>query len=48
MRFGVAVNNLGGVTQPDLLVSLAQRVEALGYDSLWVSDHVVMPVEIES
>ena len=48
MQFGVAVNNLGGVTQSDLLVSLAQRVEALGYDSLWVSDHVVMPVEIES
>ena len=48
MQFGVAVNNLGGVTQPDLLVRLAQRVEELGYDSLWVSDHVVMPVKVES
>ena len=48
MQFGVTVNNLGGVTQPDLLIRLAQRIEELGYDSLWVSDHVVMPVKVES
>jgi probable F420-dependent oxidoreductase len=30
------------------LVTLARRVEALGYDSVWASDHVVVPFEIRS
>lgn len=30
------------------LVAFARRVEALGYDSLWVSDHVVIPWRIAS
>jgi probable F420-dependent oxidoreductase len=30
------------------LVLAARRIEALGYDSLWVSDHVVIPWEIRS
>ena len=30
------------------LIAFARRVEALGYDSLWVSDHVVIPWRIAS
>jgi probable F420-dependent oxidoreductase len=29
-------------------LAFAQRVEALGYDSIWVSDHVVIPYQIAS
>ena len=48
MEFGVALPNLGGMAPPDALVGLAQRVEELGFDSVWVSDHVVLPVKVES
>jgi len=30
------------------LVTLARRVEGLGYDSVWASDHVVVPFDIRS
>lgn len=30
------------------IIAFARRVEALGYDSLWVSDHVVIPWRIAS
>ena len=48
MEFGVALPNLGGMARPEDLVGLAQRVEELGFDSVWVSDHVVLPVKVES
>ena len=48
MEFGFTLPNLGGTAQPDALLQMAQRIEALGYDSLWVSDHVVIPNEVNS
>ena len=30
------------------LIAFAQRAEALGYDSVWVSDHVILPWRIAS
>ena len=48
MQFGVVLPNMGSIVRPDDLSRLAQRVEALAYDSLWVSDHVVLPLSIES
>jgi probable F420-dependent oxidoreductase len=43
MRFGVAVPNYRGLASPDNLRHVATRSEALGFDSLWVTDHVVVP-----
>jgi probable F420-dependent oxidoreductase len=43
MRFGVAVPNYRKLASPDQLVHVARRSEALGFDSLWVTDHVVVP-----
>ncbi len=48
MQFGVVLPNLGSIARPDVLCRLALRVEELGFDSLWVSDHVVLPVHLES
>ena len=48
VQFGVVLPNMGSVVRPDDLSRLAQRVEGLAYDSLWVSDHVVLPLNIES
>jgi probable F420-dependent oxidoreductase len=33
---------------PDALRSLAQRAEDLGFDSVWVSDHIILPREVKS
>ena len=38
----------GPAATRDTLIGFARRMEDLGYDSLWVSDHVVIPWEIRS
>jgi probable F420-dependent oxidoreductase len=38
----------GAAATREGLLLAARRIEALGYDSLWVSDHVVIPYEIGS
>jgi probable F420-dependent oxidoreductase len=38
----------GPVARREPLIAFARRAEALGYDSLWVSDHVVLPWRIAS
>ena len=43
MRFGVALPHTNAFTDPDVLTGLARRLEGAGYDSLWVSDHVIVP-----
>ncbi|TMA36768.1 MAG: TIGR03619 family F420-dependent LLM class oxidoreductase [Deltaproteobacteria bacterium] len=43
MRFGIALPNYGPLAAPDVLVRLAREAEALGVDSVWVSDHLVAP-----
>ena len=52
MKFGMLLPNLGPLaTGPgalDALLAITQKAEALGFDSLWVADHVVIPTEIKS
>ena len=43
MNFGVWIPNCRHLATPDIIWSTAVRAEQLGYDSLWVSDHVVVP-----
>ena len=43
MRFGCHLPIWGPAATRETLVGFAQRAEALGYDSLWASDHVVLP-----
>ena len=43
MRFGVWIPNCRHLATPDVIRSTAVRAEQLGYDSVWVSDHVVVP-----
>src|SRR5919197_4523764 len=43
MRFGVWIPNCRHLATPDIIRSTALRAEQLGYDSVWVSDHVVVP-----
>jgi probable F420-dependent oxidoreductase len=48
MRFGIALPNYGPLATPPTLADLARRAEALGADSIWVSDHLVAPVGVSS
>lgn len=43
MQFGVWIPNCRHLAAPDLIRRTAVRAEQLGYDSVWVSDHVVVP-----
>ena len=43
MNFGVWIPNCRHLATPDLIRGAAVRAEQLGYDSVWVSDHVVVP-----
>jgi len=48
MEFGCHLPMFGPIATRGNLIAFAQRMEALGYDSLWVSDHVVIPHTIRS
>ncbi len=47
MNYGVALrtwDTAGDLGRPQALVELARLAESLGYDSVWASDHVAVPV----
>jgi probable F420-dependent oxidoreductase len=52
MQVGITVRNIGSFGGPEGGVHgclrLAERAEALGFDSVWAVDHVVLPVEVAS
>ena len=48
VRIGVALPNYGPLAGPDPLVRLAKHAEELGADGVWVSDHLVAPVDARS
>jgi probable F420-dependent oxidoreductase len=48
MQIGCHLPVYGPAATREGLLLAARRIEALGYDSLWVSDHVVIPWEIRS
>jgi probable F420-dependent oxidoreductase len=43
MNFGVWIPNCRHLATPDIIRATAVRAEQQGYDSVWVSDHVVVP-----
>ena len=46
MKFGCTLPNRGELTSAENLKIMAQTAEKNGYDSVWVSDHVVIPTDI--
>jgi probable F420-dependent oxidoreductase len=51
MRFGVAAGNFGNFgSEPGVAgcLAVAEEAERLGFDSVWVHDHVVMPSNVRS
>jgi probable F420-dependent oxidoreductase len=43
MKFGVCVPNYGDSSSPDALRTVALEAEREGCDSLWATDHILMP-----
>ena len=48
VTFGCSLPSRGPMASPEALRSLAQRAEDLSFDSVWVSDHVILPHQVES
>lgn len=48
MDIGIHMPHVGPQATRETILGFARRMEELGYDSLWVSDHVVVPRDYES
>src|SRR2546421_9790946 len=48
MEFGCHLPVYGPAATRETLLAFARRMETLGYDSLWASDHIVIPWRITS
>jgi probable F420-dependent oxidoreductase len=43
MQFGLSIPHTGPGASPEAVRDISQAAEELGYDSLWVGDHVALP-----
>jgi probable F420-dependent oxidoreductase len=43
VKFGLSLPHFQQVASPGAIRRVAQRAEQLGYDGIWVSDHIVIP-----
>src|SRR5258708_11382899 len=46
MGFGLNLPNYSSLGQRDAIIAIAERADALGYSSLWTSDHILLPSEL--
>src|SRR5687767_12886003 len=48
MEFGFHAPHIGPLARPEILGRVATEAEAAGFESVWVSDHVILPLETQS
>jgi len=48
ITFGCSLPSRGPLASPEALRSLANRAEDLSFDSVWVSDHIILPRQVAS
>ncbi|MDG6900359.1 MAG: LLM class F420-dependent oxidoreductase [Nitrososphaerota archaeon] len=46
MKFGYILPNYGDKIKPEELLEISKVCEEAGYDSVWATDHIVMPKEL--
>ena len=46
MRFGIHLPQSGGAASADAIRACAQQAEQLGFADVWVSDHLVVPQDV--
>jgi alkanesulfonate monooxygenase SsuD/methylene tetrahydromethanopterin reductase-like flavin-dependent oxidoreductase (luciferase family) len=45
MKLGFILPQVGPAASAEAIVSLAKHAEGIGYDSLWVTDRLIYPVQ---
>jgi len=45
MKYGIVIPNFGKFADRESILEISITAEELGFDSLWVSDHIVLPKE---
>ena len=45
MKLGFNLPQIGPAASPEAMIRVAQRTEELGYDSVWVTDRVLFPID---
>ena len=48
MQYGAILPNVGPMARIDVLAQIAGEVEALGYRGIFLSDHIAIPVDLQS
>ena len=48
MEYGVHLPHVGPFATPEAIVGVAKKAEELGYHSLWVSDHIITPRNLDA
>ena len=48
MKYGVILPNVGPLARIESLAHIAQRAERLGYDGVFLSDHIAIPTDLRS
>ena len=46
MEFGISLPGRGPLAKPDQVLKIATKADALGYASIFVTDHVVLPASM--
>ncbi|MCY4020410.1 MAG: TIGR03619 family F420-dependent LLM class oxidoreductase [Chloroflexi bacterium] len=46
MKFGLLLPNFGAIASGETIAASARLAEALGFDSVWTTDHVLMPADM--
>ncbi|MGH7268034.1 MAG: LLM class flavin-dependent oxidoreductase, partial [Candidatus Rokuibacteriota bacterium] len=47
MKLGICVPHYGRPIEVDRVQAVVQRAEARGLDSVWVTDHVIVPRDVD-
>ena len=47
MKWGIHLPQLGRAASLELLLEVAKRAEAAGFDDVWTADHVAVPIDLE-
>lgn len=48
MKLGIRIPGAGPWAGPDEISTVARRAEEMGFDSLWMTDHIALPTKIDT
>jgi probable F420-dependent oxidoreductase len=48
MKFGLRLPGAGPYAGPEAITAFASRAEELGFHSLWMTDHIALPVDVKT